>query len=194
MTAAFDLAVTAGLRHGTLHHLLSEAQKLVCDYEARKCSHLQTQELCSAQGIKFVPLGGWGLTAVKTWPALAQATAGQSEEAVSVEASRLYEMLAVTLQRENARAVLRRLPEPAPVPCPGAALLHPSRPHLLRWPLLGYVKLCACLPDPYYRSARMRLRGAVHNWACRWRLAVPPKARRQQLALPALSDLFPPPH
>ena len=122
--------------------------------------------------------GGWGLTAVGTWLALAQATAAQSGEAVSVEASRLYEMLAVTLQWENARAVLRRLPEPPPVPGPGAALLHPSRPHLLRWPLLGYVKLCARLPDPYYRSARMQLRGAVHNWACRWRLAVPPKARR----------------
>ena len=121
--AAFDLAVTAGLRHGTLHHLLSEAHKPVWDYEARKCSHLQTQELCSAQGIQFVPLvvesrGSWGPTAVKTWLALAQATAAQSGEAVSVEASRLYEMLAVTLQRENARAVLRRLPDPAPVSWP----------------------------------------------------------------------------
>ena len=54
--AALDLTVTARLRHGTLHHFLSEAHKPVWDYEARKCSHLQTQELCSAQGIQFVPL------------------------------------------------------------------------------------------------------------------------------------------
>ena len=151
--AAFDLAVTAGLRLGTLHHLLSEAHKPVWDYEARKCSHLQTQELCFVQGIQFVPLvvesrGGWGPTAVKTWLALAQATAAQSGEAVSVEASRLYEMLAVTLQRENARAVLRRLPDPAPVPGPGARLAAPSRPHSSRWPPLGSVKLCACLHYP----------------------------------------------
>ena len=58
--------------------------------------------------------------------------------------------------------------------------------HSLCWPPLGSVKLCACLPAPYHRSARMRLRGAVHSWACRWRLAVLPKA--------CLVRPFSPPH
>ena len=53
---AFNLAVSAGLRQGTLHHLRSEAHKPALDHQARKCSHLQTQELCSAQGIQSVPL------------------------------------------------------------------------------------------------------------------------------------------
>ena len=116
--AAFDLAVTTGLRHGSLH-LLDSGAGPAADYEARKRSHLQTQDLCTAQGIQFVPLvaesrGGWGPAALKTWQALAQATATASGEPLSLEANRLYESLAVVLQRENARAVLRRLPEPAP--------------------------------------------------------------------------------
>ena len=47
------------------------------DYKARKRAHLQTQDLCTAQGLQFIPLvvdsrGAWGPAAVKTWQAPAQ--------------------------------------------------------------------------------------------------------------------------
>ena len=59
--------------------------------------------------------GGWGPSALKTWQALAQGIAARSGELVGVEADRLFQSLAVTLQRENARAVLRRVPAGAEV-------------------------------------------------------------------------------
>ena len=129
--AAFDLAVTAGLRLGTLQNLVSKgADHVVLDYEAHKRSHLQTQDQCTAQGLQFIPLvvecrGGWGPAAAKAWQALAAAIAAQTGEPVSVEASRLYETLAVTLQRENARAVLRRVPASGQDPGPAALFVEP---------------------------------------------------------------------
>ena len=129
--AAFDLAVTAGLRHGSLQSLVFKgADHVVLDYEAHKRSHLQTQDQCTAQGLQFIPLvvecrGGWGPAAAKAWQALAAAIAAQTGEPVSVEANRLYETLAVTLQRENARAVLRRVPASGPDPGPAALLVEP---------------------------------------------------------------------
>ena len=129
--AAFDLAVTAGLRPGNLHGIASKgADHVVLDYEAHKRGHLQTQDQCTAQGLQFIPLvvecrGGWGPAASKAWQALAAAIAAQAGEAVSVEANRLYETLAVTLQRENARTVLRRLPASGPDPGPAALFVEP---------------------------------------------------------------------
>ena len=70
-----------------------------------------------------------------------------------MEASRLYDMLAVTLQRE--------------VPNPVA--LRPRRSHAHRGPPLGSVKLCACLRDPYLPledavSRRCMSGRAVGDW------------------------------
>ena len=44
-----------------------------------------------------------------TWKELPVALAARSHEAASVERERLLQSLAVALQRENARAVLRRV-------------------------------------------------------------------------------------
>ena len=113
--AAFDLAVTCGLRPGQLGAVAADGGRPAADYEARKRSHLDTQRLCEQQGIQFVPLvvesnGGWAPSALRAWQDLARAVAARSGEAASVEADRLFQALAVTLQRENARAVLRRAP------------------------------------------------------------------------------------
>ena len=70
--------------------------------------------ICTAEGLQFVPLvaegcgGVWGPAAIRTWRDLGKAAATTSGEAVSVEVERILQALAVTLQRENARAVLRR--------------------------------------------------------------------------------------
>ena len=74
---------------------------------------LNTAAVCSAQGIKFVPLvaetsGGWGPSGLKTISKLAKRTALISEQSVSVVFSQLLEGLCMAIRRANARAVLKR--------------------------------------------------------------------------------------
>ena len=117
--AAFDLAVTSGLRSGHLGATVAAGGRAAADYEVRKREHLNTEQACSAGGMQFVPLvvegcgGGWAPAAVQTWKMLGQALAACSGDGAAVETNRLYQALAVTLQRENARAVLRRQGETA---------------------------------------------------------------------------------
>ena len=112
--AAFDLAVTSGLRVGAVAGSAQDGSRSAADYEARKRSHHNTEATCTAEGLQFVPLvaeacaGGWAPAATSTWKLLARAVAGRTGESVSVLTERLQQTLALTLQRENARAVLRR--------------------------------------------------------------------------------------
>ena len=78
------------MRLGVVARSAADGQLAASEYEARKCSHQQALATCTAEGLQFIPLvveacgGGWAPTAMKTWKG-------------------------ITLQRENARAVLRRL-------------------------------------------------------------------------------------
>ena len=97
------------------------------DYEARKRTHMHTQDLCASEGLQFVPLvaeasGGWAPVARRTWQALGQMLAAKTGEAEAVEMEQLMQALAITLQRENARAILRRL---GPVELEEAPLVEP---------------------------------------------------------------------
>lgn len=113
--AAFDLAVTSGLRQQVFPNTLQSGEHAVTEYEVRKCRHQDTERTCSAEGLQFIPLvaeacsGGWGPCAVRVWKTLAIALAARSHESVAVETERLLQSLGITLQRENARAALRRL-------------------------------------------------------------------------------------
>ena len=98
-----------------LARVAAGADRPAADYEARKRSHLDTEAQCAAGGLQFVPLvaearGGWAPGAQQAWTALAQAISTRTGEALSLETDRLHQALALTLQRENARAVLRRIP------------------------------------------------------------------------------------
>jgi len=110
----FDLAITSGLRVGAVAGSAQDGTRSAADYEARKRSHHNTEATCTAEGLQFVPLvaeacaGGWAPAATSTWKLLARAVAGRTGESVSVLTERLQQTLALTLQRENARAVLRR--------------------------------------------------------------------------------------
>ena len=112
--AAFDLAVTSGLRQGSVAASATAGERAAADYEAKKCAFLNTHAQCQAEGLQFLPLvaeaigGGWGPTAVATWNSLGAAIAARTGEPSSLETSRLYQALGITLHRENARAVLRR--------------------------------------------------------------------------------------
>ena len=115
--AAFDLAVTSGLRQGQAAASTADGSRAAAAYEDRKNQHLNTLSTCTAEGFQFLPLvaeacsGGWGPVATKTWKELAAAIAARSNESVATETERLLQSLAVALQRENARAVLRRFGE-----------------------------------------------------------------------------------
>jgi len=123
--AALDFAVTSGLRADVLRHSASDGSYAVKRYEAHKRSHLNTADLCREEGLSFVPMvveahgGSWGPEARQTWSRLAKLAAEISGEDQSVEAARLQQALSITLQRENARAILRRLA--APQLSPGSA-------------------------------------------------------------------------
>ena len=97
----------------------ADASRPAEDYEARKRTHLQTQLLCASEGLQFVPLvveasGGWAPIARRTWKELGQLLAAKTGESEAVETEQLMQSLAVSLQRENARAILRRLGPPEP--------------------------------------------------------------------------------
>ena len=95
--AALGLAVTSGMR-------------------SRKRSHQATDSQCREQGLQFLPIifeacgGGLGPTAINTIRALAPLAAARSGEQVGIVAEQIQQSLSVCLLRENARAVLRRLP------------------------------------------------------------------------------------
>ena len=123
--AALDLAVTSGLRAGaTVAQSASSGSAAVEAYKAHKRMH--TDQHCIAEGLQFVPLlaeacsGGWGPTAAATWRVLGGLIAARSGDSPSVETDRLLQCLSVALHRENARAVLRRLPAEEVSPGPFA--------------------------------------------------------------------------
>ena len=85
-------------------------------YESFKRSHLDTEALCQDEGVNFIPMvceadgGGWGPAAHRVWSELAKHKALVSGEQVSTVVSRLLQSMGLILHRENARAILRRLP------------------------------------------------------------------------------------
>ena len=114
--AAWDFAVTSGLQATMLHESARDAAHATALYEKFKQSDRDTADQCRRQGLSFIPLvveahgGGWGPAAKKVWKSLARATAARLGQDDSVAAAELAQRISITLQRENARAILRRLP------------------------------------------------------------------------------------
>ena len=112
--AAFDLAATSGM----LGSVASAAcgRSAATNYEGRKRAHQNTEQHCHSQGLQFVPLvveaccGRWGPTASATWKKLGALHGACIGLTASQGVEQLLQALSVALQRENARAVLRRLP------------------------------------------------------------------------------------
>ena len=54
--AAFDLAVTSGLRSGHLPSIAADGRRAVSDYEVKKkYSHQHTLATCASEGLQFLP-------------------------------------------------------------------------------------------------------------------------------------------
>jgi hypothetical protein len=115
---ALDFAVTSGLRRDRLARCLTSAESICEDYAETKREYKDTDKQVSEQGMKFTPIifeahaGGWGLAARQIIGSIAkhQEVAGRwfREGASLVIAQRV----SMSLQRECARAVLRRLAPP----------------------------------------------------------------------------------
>ena len=111
---ALDFAVTSGLRN--VPAAMQDASSCLTSYEDFKRSHLDTERLCNEGGFNFTPvvceaLGGrWGPSAVKIFNELAKSKSMITGEPVALLRKQLYQSLGVILHRENARAVVKRMP------------------------------------------------------------------------------------
>jgi len=114
--AAWDFAVTSGMRLESLADSLRDPDAPMLHYEDFKCGFKDTRTLCQSQGITFIPMimeatgGGWGRMARGVWSELAKSSALATGELESHStcAIMLRQRLSMTLHRENARACLRR--------------------------------------------------------------------------------------
>lgn len=114
LPAAFDFAVTSGLRADVVTESTQDPSAAVSAYETFKRCHHNTELDCQAQGINFAPLvveavgGGWGACATKMFYELAKVKASTSGELKNTTLRQLHQSLGIILHRENARAVHRR--------------------------------------------------------------------------------------
>ena len=126
--AAFDFAVTSGLRDDALNDSASGDMSHLTRYEDFKMSYLSTKTQCEEEGMTFIPMvmdacgGGWGKQACKVWTKLAKSLALEAGEQ-STTANLFLQRFALILHRENARALRRRFqrlsaPPPPPLPPP----------------------------------------------------------------------------
>ena len=75
--AAWDFAVTSGLRMDSLTDSIRDPDAATIKYEDFKCSYKDTASQCQDQGMSFVPMvveavgGGWGKVARGVWSELA---------------------------------------------------------------------------------------------------------------------------
>ena len=117
--AAWDFAVTSGLRLDLISGTVSDPETALTRYEDFKCSHRDTRTECQSQGFTFIPMvmeavgGGWGKMARSVWSELAKSSALSAGEFQTEHscAIMLRQRLSMTLHRENARACLKRFPQ-----------------------------------------------------------------------------------
>ena len=123
-----DLAVTSGLRIGSIYRSACDGSSASVSYEERKRSFLDTDTLCKSEGIVFAPMvvaargGSWGPTARNVLSRLANSAAKLTGESPSQRYEEILQTLSVILHRANARAILCRSPGPcATDPSPAIA-------------------------------------------------------------------------
>ena len=113
--AAVDLAVTSGLQQEMIARSGMDSSAVLADYEEKKKNYLQTAQQCESAGFDFIPFvveahgGGLGCSGKRLCGFLASSAAVEQGQEVQESAGKLHRRLSVALQRETARAVLRRL-------------------------------------------------------------------------------------
>ena len=108
------------MRSTELTRSAADGAHVAVAYENRKREHLGTAVQCRDEGLQFVPLvvegcaGGWSPAATQTWRTLSRLLATRTAQDPAAAVDHLQQALGVVLQRENARAVLRRSPDLRP--------------------------------------------------------------------------------
>ena len=117
---ALDFACTSGMRADFMDRSAADGGCVFAAYEHHKRSYKDTEKECSQVGIKFIPMiieshgGGWSPLARAILDRLARRQSAAWSEHQEPASLRIAQRIACTLQRENARAVLRRLTAPLP--------------------------------------------------------------------------------
>ena len=116
---AIDFAVTSGLRADRVARAREGGEAIADDYAATKRAHLDTEQKCVAAGFSFVPIvfeahgGGWGAQTRKTLGFIGHQLMAAGDWCPEGPPLRLAQRVSCSLQRETARAILRRLALPA---------------------------------------------------------------------------------
>ena len=111
---ALDFAVTSGLRADRYRQVAVDAGVVFAEYEDSKRAYKQTDLQCQQQGLRFTPMileahgGGWSTTFRRTVDWIATKAAASQHEKHAAVSLRLAQRISCILQRENARAVVRR--------------------------------------------------------------------------------------
>ena len=136
---AVDFAVTSGLRGDFISSAAQDPAVVWGHYESFKRQFQNTAASCNDRNIEFLPFvveahgGGLGPVARKVCASIAQAAAARSGEEVTHQAASLLRRITCSLHRENARAVLRRLPGAQPLPTRCSPSAWTETPDALAW-------------------------------------------------------------
>ena len=117
---ALDFACTSGLRADLLSRSVVQAPAVFAEYEHAKRSFKDTDQSCETQGFRFVPMiaeahsGAWSPLARKVLDGISQKAATAASTFVTPEFAslRFAQRLSITLHREHARAIARRMSVP----------------------------------------------------------------------------------
>ena len=115
---AWDFAVTSGMQKDWIRKGPREAGNIFEFYEARKKEFDNTDDRCRQEQIMFIPLiceahgGGWSPWLRKKPEEVSRAQWTDGTDGGATNSLRMAQRISVSLQGENARAVLRRLAVP----------------------------------------------------------------------------------
>ena len=110
-----DFAVTSGLHDDLLAAAANDPSSVTAAYDEHKRQYLNTQVECRNEGFDFWPFiveaygGGLSIGARRVVAHIAKAWAAREGEEIGAQASELLRRISISVHRENARAVLRRL-------------------------------------------------------------------------------------
>ena len=117
-----DFAIASGLRADLLFQVQGDPNTGFELHEHSKREFLGTAAQAQAHGFHFMPLvmeahaGAWSPSARRVLDALARKAAAALREESTTMSLRIVQRLSVTLQMENARAILKRMVPVDPTP------------------------------------------------------------------------------
>ena len=123
---ALDFAITSGMRPDMLRRAVEDPSEIFEIYESFKRAHQATETTCQSQSLRFTPMvleahgGGWSSTVRRVVDWVARRGAASQNTDLPALSLKIAQRISCSFQRENARAVLRRMASSAPPPrCAG---------------------------------------------------------------------------